>query len=451
MLRRILSFRKKVNMKPISKETLNEIREAYLKDEKARVVRNALTKNDISTISRSFEAVCSNPSVFSIDLKTMPVTNQMQSGRCWIFSAMNVLREMIAKKYEIREFELSQNFIAFYDKLEKANWFMDCILAEKDSDINSPEMRYLLENAVGDGGQWNMLVSIVKKYGLCPKTAMPETYQSSHTGSMNRLLNRRLRKFAADIRGLSQAEIEVCRSKTTKEIFSLLADCFGLPPAEFTFEYVDRSDVHHAEYHVTPLEFYEKYLGVDLDGYVNIINGPTADKPFYHRYSVKYLGNVAGGNPISLLNLPMEEFKAAILAQLKDGSPVWFGCDCSTDGDRESGLWDDAAFCYEDTFDLDLSMTKQQMLDFRQSAMNHAMVFTGVNLVDGKPTRWKIENSWGDKVADKGYFTCSDTWFDKYMYAAAVDRKYLSDKALAALEEEPCELAPWDPFGTLAD
>ena len=438
-------------MKEITVEELQNMREAYLSDAKARVVRNALTKNDISTISRDFTAMCDNPSIFSIDLKTMPVTNQMQSGRCWIFSAMNVLREMIAKKYNIKEFELSQNYIAFYDKLEKANWFMDCIIAEKNSDINSPEMRYLLENAIGDGGQWNMLVSIVKKYGICPKTAMPETYQSSHTGNMNRILNRRLRKFACDIRKMNEEELQAYRTKTTKEIYGLIASCFGLPPVSFTFEYVDKDENHHAEYDVTPLDFYHNYLGEDLDDYVNIINGPTADKPYYKQYFVKYLGNVANGNPISLVNLPMEEFKAAILAQLKDGYPVWFGCDCGADGDRETGLWDDQAFAYGDTFDMDLDMEKAEMLDFRQSAMNHAMVFTGVNLVDGRPTRWKIENSWGDKVANKGYYTCSDTWFDKYMYAAAVNRKYLSEKALAALREEAVELEPWDPFGTLAD
>ena len=438
-------------MKEITVEELQNMREAYLSDAKARVVRNALTKNDISTISRDFTAMCDNPSIFSIDLKTMPVTNQMQSGRCWIFSAMNVLREMIAKKYNIKEFELSQNYIAFYDKLEKANWFMDCVIAEKNSDINSPEMRYLLENAIGDGGQWNMLVSIVKKYGICPKTAMPETYQSSHTGNMNRILNRRLRKFACDIRKMNEEELQAYRTKTTKEIYGLIASCFGLPPVSFTFEYVDKDENHHAEYDVTPLDFYHNYLGEDLDDYVNIINGPTADKPYYKQYCVKYLGNVANGNPISLVNLPMEEFKAAILAQLKDGYPVWFGCDCGADGDRETGLWDDQAFAYGDTFDMDLDMEKAEMLDFRQSAMNHAMVFTGVNLVDGRPTRWKIENSWGDKVANKGYYTCSDTWFDKYMYAAAVNRKYLSEKALAALREEAVELEPWDPFGTLAD
>ncbi len=438
-------------MNMIKPETLDALRKGYLANDKARVVKNALTNNDITTISRDFTAVCNNPNVFSIDLKTMTAVNQKQSGRCWIFSAMNVLRERIAEKYNIKEFELSQNYIAFYDKLEKANWFMECVLSEKDADLSSPEMRYLLDNVVCDGGQWNMLVSIVEKYGICPKSAMPETYQSSHTNGMNRILNQRLRKFACDVRHMPEEEIPTYKEKTTVEIYGLLVSCFGMPPQSFTFEYKDKDDVHHAEYDVKPLDFYHTYLGEDLTAYVDIINGPTKDKPFYTRYSVKYLGNVVGGEEISMLNLPMDEFKNAILAQLQDGRPVWFGCDCGADADRQNGLWDDKAFCYGDTFDMDLSMTKEEMLDYRQSAMNHAMVLTGVNLVDGKPTRWKIENSWGTDTADKGYFTCSDTWFDKYMYSAAVDRKYLSEKAREALHTDAVELAPWDPFGTLAD
>ena len=443
------------NMEPISTAKIDELREAYLKDEKARVVRNALTKNDLNTVSRVFDAEAANPFVFSIDIKTMSATNQMASGRCWIFSALNVMRETIAKKYEIKEFELSQNYVAFYDKLEKANWFMECILQELDSPIGSPENRFLLETAVGDGGQWNMLVSLIKKYGLCPKTAMPETYQSSHTRTMNSILNKRLRRFASDARKANEEgrkdEIPALKEAALKEIYGLIASCFGLPPKSFTFEYYDNDDKPHAEYNVTPKEFYEKYLGTDLDEYVSVINGPTNDKPFHKLYTVKYLGNVVSGNRVELLNLPLDEFKEAALKQLKDGEVVWFGCDCGKDGDRDSGLWDDKQFDYENTLDMDLYLDKAAQLDTRHSAMNHAMVFTGVNLVDDKPTRWKIENSWSDKTANKGYFSASDTWFDQYMYVVAINKKYLSEEALAALKEEPTVLEPWDPFGTLAD
>ncbi len=443
---------KMMNTSALSPALIDTLRTEYLSNEKARVVRNALTNNDVTQISRSFDAVCDNPNVFSLEIKTMPVTNQMASGRCWIFSAMNVMREMIARKYEIKEFELSQNYVAFYDKLEKANWFMDCVMQETDQPLNEEKNRYLLQMAVGDGGQWNMLVSLVKKYGICPKTAMPETYQSSHTRGMNQILNRRLRKFAVDVRKEDNDEKKAAlRNQVLKEIYSLLASCFGLPPQKFTFEYRDKDNMHHAEYDVTPKDFFEKYLAMDIDNYVSVINGPTADKPYHKLYTVQYLGNVVDGELVALLNVPMDELKEAILDQMKAGELVWFGCDAGKFGDRKTGLWDDRQFDYEGTFDMDLSMSKAEMLDSFESAMNHAMVLTGVNLVNDKPTRWKIENSWGEENGVKGFFTASDTWFDQYVYVAAIHKNYLKDQALKALDTEPCVLAPWDPFGTLAD
>lgn len=444
-------------MESIKTADLAKMNSAYLADEKARVVRNALTVNDLGTVSRVFTADQQNPNLFSIDIKTMPVTNQMKSGRCWLFSSMNLLREMIAKKYHIKgQFELSQNYIAFYDKLEKINFFLESVLQEIDTPYSDETLRYLLQTAIGDGGQWDMMVSLVKKYGICPKSAMPETYQSSHTMNMTHLLNRRLRKFTADAKHLAKKgkkeDIKELKAQCLYECYGLLCDCFGVPPKSFTFEYVDQKDAYHAYRNVTPTQMYEKYLGVNLDDYVGIINGPTADKPFHKMYTVKYLGNVAGtANPVSFLNLPMDEFKGAILKQLKAGELVWFGCDCSKDADREKGLWDDSQYDYEHTFDMDIEMSKAEMLDTRESAMNHAMVLTGVNLVNGKPTRWKIENSWGDKVANNGFYICSDTWFDRYMFEAVVNKKYLTAEQRKCLSQKPKVLDPWDPFGSLAD
>ncbi|MBQ2656282.1 MAG: C1 family peptidase [Erysipelotrichaceae bacterium] len=440
----------------ISNKKLNELNENYLADDTNRIIRNALCENDVATISKCLEAKADNPNFFSIDLKTLPVTNQMASGRCWLFSSLTLLREMVAKKYKIKDqFEFSQNYIAFYDKLEKINYFMESVIAEKDNSatLNTETYRYLLRFAVGDGGQWDMMVALVKKYGLVPKTAMPETYQSSHTRTMNQLINRRLRRFTADMMKAENKEaIAALKDECLKQLYALLCDCFGVPPKTFTFEYYDQKDKYHAHYDVTPMEMYEKYLGVDLDNYVGIINGPTEDKPFYQTYTVKYLGNVAGtDNEVFFLNLPIKDFKDLILKQMKDGDPVWFGCDCGKDSNRELGLWDDLSNDYENTFKLDLEMSKADMLDTLESAMNHAMVFTGVNLVKNKPTRWKIENSWGDKVANKGYYVASDTWFDKYVFEAVVDKKYLNKKQLAAMKKKPVVLDPWDPFGSLAD
>lgn len=439
-------------MKAITKQELASLRKGYLADDTSRIVRNALTEHDVDKISSVFEAGNENPNIFSIDLETMPVTDQQASGRCWIFSALNILRELMAKKYHIKSFELSQNYIAFYDKLEKVNWFMNCVMEEKEEALDSRKLQWLLDNGISDGGQWDMVVSLIKKYGICPKTAMRETFTSSHTRHMNAILNQRLRRFALDVKKAgTKEEAEKLRSEVLEECYRLIADCFGVPPVEFAFEYRDEKKKFHAHYGVTPLQFYQEYLAEDLDDYAVIINAPTKDKPYYKMYSVQYIGNVVSGNEVRYLNLPMKELKEAIIRQMKDGLPVWFGCDCSKDGDREKGLWDDQAFDYAGTFGMKLDMTKAEMLDGRHSSMNHAMVLTGVNLVDEKPNRWKIENSWGEKHANKGYYICSDTWFDKYVFEAAVHRKYLSAKARKALNGRVKVLDPWDPFGTLAD
>ncbi len=446
------SAAKETGWKAVSTRDLAELRKEYLLDDVNRIVRNALTENDITKISKVFEAGNQNPNLFSVEIETMPVTNQMQSGRCWIFSAMNVLREMIAKKYHICSFELSQNYVAFYDKLEKVNWFMNCVLNEKDAKLDERTMQWLLDNGISDGGQWDMAVSLIKKYGICPKTAMKETYTSSHTRAMNGLLNRRLRRFVLDEKqAQGEEEKEALRKECLKECYRLIADCFGMPPEEFSFEYRDEKKKFHASHHITPKQFYKDYLAEDLDQYAVIINAPTKDKPYHAMYSVKYIGNVVSGNEIRYLNLPMKEFKEAVIRQLQAGYPVWFGCDCGKDGDRESGLWDDQAYDYSHTFSMNLDMTKAEMLDARESAMNHAMVLTGVNLVNGKPTRWKIENSWGDKTANKGYYICSDTWFERYVYEASVKKNFLTAKDRKVLKSEVKVLEPWDPFGTLAD
>lgn len=440
-------------MQAITLEQLHELEKNYGEDIKARVVRNALTNNSLDTISRVFEATVDNPNFFSVEIKTKPVTNQQSSGRCWLFSSLNILREIVSNKYKIADqFEISQNYIAFYDKLEKINYFLESMIQEIDKEYDDETVRYLLSMAIGDGGQWDMMVSLVKKYGLCPKTAMPETYQSSHTNEMNHLLNARLRKFVADAKSCKRIEeIGELKNQCLKECYSLLCSCFGIPPKSFTFEFVDEDGKYQAYRNVTPLEFYHDFIGVNLDDYVGIINGPTADKPFYKMYTVKYLGNVIGTeNPVAFLNLPMNEFKDAIIKQMKDGELVWFGCDCGKYGDRKVGLWDDQGYDYETTFDIQLSMTKAEMLDTRESAMNHAMVLTAVNLVDDKPTRWKIQNSWGDQIANKGFYICSDTWFDKYVFEAVVNKKYLTEEQRRYLSLKPIELKPWDPFGSLA-
>ena len=232
-------------------------------------------------------------------------------------------------------------------------------------------------------------------------------------------------------------------------IYAFLCSCYTEPPRAFDFEYVDKDKVYHCEENLTPHAFRDRYIGDLLDRIVSVIHAPTTDKPYHQTYTVRFLGNVVGGNAVRHLNLPMDEFKRAVIAQLEAGKVVWFGSDVGKYGDRERGVWDDQCFRDELLTGLDLAISKADALDYGFSAMNHAMVITGVHLENGAPVRWKIENSWGDKRGEKGYYVCSDTWFDAYVYQAAIEREYLGNLASYA-DLPPIELAPWDPMGTLA-
>ena len=433
----------------IKKEILEQIDNHYMHDDTNKIVRCALDKNKISEIVRDKEIGERLLYNFSNNIETLPVKDQKSSGRCWIFAGCNVLREAICKKYNLEDFELSQNFIAFYDKLEKCNYIMECLIELKDEDDDNRERYHILTRGIEDGGQWDLFVNIVNKYGIVPKEVMNETYQSSNTSEVNDLLNRKLRQFNARIKNTND-NLDYLKSLYLEDIYRILTDCFGLPTNKFDFEYTDKDKKYHIIKDLTPLEFYKKYTDINVDDYVSIINAPTKDKPFNKTYTVKYLGNVIEGKNILYLNLPMEEFKSLVVKQLEAKEVVWFGSDCSKDADRADGLFDDLSFNYNDTFKTDFSMTKEDMLDNYESAMNHAMVITGVNLDRNIPTKWKIENSWGEQVGDKGYYVASDTWFEKYVYQAVINKKYLSSEQLEELKLKPVELKPWDPMGTLA-
>ncbi len=439
-------------MKEISEEFLKNVESDYLSRDIYTIARHSLTKNKISSLIRVNEQTEYTRNRFSIDIKTLPVTNQKSSGRCWIFAGLNVLREKIAKKYNLENFELSQNYVAFFDKLEKCNFLMESVISLIDRDKDDRTLNFILTNGIEDGGQWDLFVNIVNKYGVVPKDSFPETFQSSNTREIDSLLNKIMRKFAFEIRSIKGnfEEIENKKTKIMEDVYKILCSSFGVPPKTFNFEYVDKDKNYNIIKGLTPQEFMKDYVEVNLDEYVSIINSPTDDKPFYNTYTVNYLGNVIEGKRVLYLNEEMERFKTLVISQLKDGEPVWFGSDCSKSGDRDEGVWDDLSFDIDTLFQINTQMSKEAMLDTRHSAMNHAMVITGVNLDGDKPTKWKIENSWGDEHANKGYYVATDSWFDKFVYQAVINKKYMSDMEQSDLNKKPIELNPWDPMGTLA-
>ena len=440
----------------ISQNLLDQLEKRFDENPGNRMAMNAAVSCGICASSRNYVTEREIPHEFSISLEQGAVTNQKRSGRCWMFAALNCMRFQVIKKQNLEDFELSQSYPLFYDKLEKANYFLESILDTLDEPTDGRLIAHLLAAPLNDGGQWDMLCSIVEKYGLVPKTAMPESVSSSATQEMVSYMTEKLREYACVLRkghkaGKSMEQLKKEKEAMMETVYRMLCISLGKPPRTFTFEYRDKDGNFHREANLTPKAFYEKYVGLRLDDYVSVINAPTEDKPFYRSYTVQYLGNVKEGRPVKYVNLPIEEMKQAAIAQLKDGEPVWFGCDVGKRSFRDGGLMDTGIYDVETLFDTYFPMTKAERLEYGQSLMTHAMVFQGVNLDEnGKPDRWRVENSWGEEAGKKGYFVMSDRWFDEYNYQVVVNKKYLSSKALEAYEKEPVRLNPWDPMGSLA-
>jgi len=426
-------------------------------DKHNNIIRRAVTKNGIHSASFDQEIANINTPIFSIDLDTGKVANQKQSGRCWMFAALNTMRHDIKDRFHISdEFQLSQSYTLFWDKFEKANYFYENVLKTATEPLDSRRVSFLLTTPQQDGGQWDMIVSIIEKYGLVPQSIYPESKASSATAELNNTLNTLLRHDATVLRGLvaqqaSKDKISNARNEMLANVYRLLSLTLGEPPVQFDFEYRDELHNFHVERQLTQ-DYYQKFISWDLDEYISVINAPTADKPFDATYNVDMLGNVVGGRDVKHLNVDINKMKAFAISQLKDGQSVWFGVDMGPQVDRESGLMASGIFASDDLFNVDSTMTKAQRLDYGESLMTHAMVLTGVDLDENdQPTKWKVENSWGEKVGKKGYFTMSDDWMSEYAYQIVVKKEYLSSELVNIYDNsKPTLLSPWDPMGALA-
>lgn len=442
--------------KEISTTQLKNFKEQLESRKDHRVLTRTVSQNGIFASSRDQRADINSVPVFSIDLDTGKVANQKQSGRCWMFAALNTMRHDLRARYDLADdFELSQNYTFFWDKLEKANYFYENILKTALFPTSDRKVAWLLATPQQDGGQWDMIMGLIEKYGVVPKTAMPETYNSSASREFNATLNLKLRKDAVTLRELvqndaSEEEIAAKKEKMLAEVYRMAVYSFGEPPTTFDFEYRDKDNNYHLDQGLTPKSFFDKYLGWQTSDYVSVINGPTADKPYDHLYTVDMLGNVVGGREVRHLNVDMDTFKQLAVKQLEAGESVWFGCDVGKSSDRKKGIMDLEVYHRDQLFDVDLSMSKAERLDYSQSLMTHAMVLTGVDIVDGEIKKWKVENSWGEQVGTKGFFVMTDAWMDEYCYQIVVNKKFLPEHLQAVLKEEPKVLAPWDPMGSLA-
>lgn len=446
-------------MKSVTLEDLGAARKQFVEERANVIAKNAVTAQGIREVARVPEAVAANNGTFDVEVRQGKRCDQKRSGRCWMFASLNTMRTRIIDRYDLKTFELSQAYPLFFDKVEKSNWFLENVLDTLDEPLSGRLMAHLLADPISDGGQWDMFRALVRKYGVVPKEAMPETACSSNTRDMDAYLTRYLRGAAKRLResheaGVGTDDLRAMKKEIMGEVTSLLITCLGEPPVQFDVRLRDKDDELVLSGTYTPQEFFDKVVSMPVDDYVSVISAPTADKPFGHTYTVDRLGNVVEAGGVRYLNLPVERLKELAVAQLQDGLPVWFGCDVIQSFIRDEGIMDTASLDVDGLFGFPVEgcLDRAERLDYGESLMTHAMVLEGVNLdAAGKPTLWKVENSWGDKRAKDGFDSITDAWFNQYVYQVVVDKRFLSDSERKTYEtEEPTVLAPWDPMGSLA-
>jgi len=447
-----------MNRKIIDQNILELFSNHFKQRENNEIIANAVIKNGINDTALNNKSVKKMHYDFSKEIDVGKVTNQQKSGRCWMFAALNNIRYSISKDLDIKDhqFELSQAYTMFWDKLEKANYFLENIITTADLELDSRRVMWLLNEPTNDGGQWDMFTALIEKYGIVPKYSMPESYHSSNSRYLNKILSLKLRDLAKKLRqdfksGLDREGLRETKKTMLAEIYSILCYFLGEPPKKFDFEYKDKDGHFYRDSELSPNDFYNKYSKLKMTDYVSIINAPTADKPFDQTYTVEFLGNVKEGQQIHYLNLPIKKLIEYSKAQLKDDEPVWFGCDVGQWSDRDLGIMDTTLFNYENLLNTKFTLDKGQRLQYGESILTHAMVFTGVNINQkGQADRWKVQNSWGEEVGDDGFFIMSSDWFKEFNYEVVINKKYLSKSDLKSYQKEPVVLNPWDPMGSLA-
>ena len=439
----------------LSVEDLQSLRDSFTADETNRIAMNAVTAAGIDKVAKNYDRARLLQRRFSTIVDNGEVTHQDRSGRCWLFSSLNVARFVAKKNMDLEQFEFSQNYAMYYDKLERVNYFLKDVaaLVAAGEPSDSRLMQHLLADVMGDGGQWTMAMNVYKKYGAVPKDLFPETESSKNTGPMNNKLCELMRQAVAHMYE-NPENIDQIVKNATEAGHRILTIHLGEPPVSFDWEWTDKDDEFHRDGEITPVEFWKKYVGsADLESYVCLVDDPRKEHPKGRKIAIEHLGNVVGGDATEYLNVPNQFMKDCVRRVLvEQGIPVWFGAECGPMMDREAGAWATDLFEYDRVYGVRFDLSKEQRVRFGNSAMDHAMAFAGVDVADDGTTtrRWRVENSWGDKIADKGYFTMSDDWFTEYVYEVAVPKALLPEEYQKALEEPAISLPAWDPMGALA-
>lgn len=433
--------------KDLSLEDLKQFQEDFKQVPASQALARAVQQNGVQKASADHAFLQDLNRTFSVEVETDSVTNQKQSGRCWLFATLNSIRHDFSKKYKIKDFQFSQNYNSFYDRLEKANKMLEWAIELIDRPTDDREYLAMLTWGDTDGGQWANGAALLNKYGVVPQDVMPETYNSEKTQEISAVLNYKLRNDVVDLRarrqeGASEDKLRAAKKEMISEVYRMLVYAFGQPPVRFDFEYRDDDKEYHRDADLTPQEFFQKYVAVDFDSYAVLADAP--DHPAAQNLALPSQDYIFGGKHVEMANVGLKAVKQAAVASLQAGKAVWFGCDVGQYSDRQQGILATEYFRKADLFNIDLTLDKAQRLATREGNCSHAMTLTGVDLIDGQPTKWKVENSWGDKVGQKGYFVMSDAWFDQFVYEVVVERKFISEEALKVVDSTAIKLEPWD-------
>ncbi|MQS76687.1 C1 family peptidase [Lactobacillus halodurans] len=435
--------------KEINKKILADFQQNLNQDATNNVLQNSVAQVGLYGASEDPEVKTKLNPIFNIEINTGKVSNQKRSGRCWLFAALNSLRTEFALKNNLKDFELSQNYLSFWDRLEKSNLFLQNVLATADLPIEDRKVNTLFSHPNGDGGFWQYAANLIQKYGVVPSYVMPETAASDNTTEFNAVLNKMLRKNGIELRdmvkkGIAQKQIDQRVEEMLSEVYKLCVYSFGQPPKDFELSLRTDSDKLIEEESITPKEFLKQYFTINLDDYAIIENSPQTSKQYDQVYTIDLTGNIVGGKVDKFLNLPIERLRDLSIQQLKGNDLVWFGNDVSKESDRKNGYLLGNLYQYDKLLGIDTKIEKGLALDYKEAEVSHAMTLTGVNLVKGQPNRWKVENSWGEANGEKGYFLMDQKWFENNIYEVIINKKYLTDKELAEFNSEPIVLPAWD-------
>jgi bleomycin hydrolase len=432
---------------------LEQLRKDFTANAGYRLAQNAVTRVTVDDVAINREIVNSIDHSLSTALDDWKVTNQERSGRCWLFAGLNLLRVGVMRKTGLKDFEFSQNHAMFWDKIERANYFLEAIVETAGRDLDDRTVAFLLETVASDGGQWNMFAALVAKHGLVPKGYMPETQSSANTARMNSILQYQLRQGARAVRAAAAESVEAARAVKAdilQVIYRVLCIHLGTPPESFDWQWTDKDKQFHRDGVLTPQEFAAKYVELPVADYVCLVHDPRPTSPAGRTFTVEYLGNVIGAPPVTYLNVGMFVIKDIAARTIQGGEPVWFGCDVGKMMSNDYAVWDAGLYDLPAVYDAQFDLDKAARLAYHETQMTHAMLFTGVDVLDGATRRWRVENSWGSERGKDGFYTMNDSWFDQYVFEIAARRDALPAELQQALDAEPIVLPAWDPMGALA-